>query len=372
MSKRIAICCDGTWNTPDRKDRGKFRPSNVVKMARAIAPRDGKGTDQVVFYDQGVGTGFGLDRLTGGAFGQGVAKNVVDAYRFLVHNFVEGDEVFLFGFSRGAYTARSAGGFIRNCGILRKPFAEKIRNAYALYRSKEHAPDSAAAREFRHRFGVETRIRFIGVWDTVGALGVPVGFLRWLTRHKHEFHDVTLSRTVDSAFHAVAIDERRGPFRPTLWETQASDRQRVEQVWFAGVHTNVGGGYEDTGLSDITFAWMRDRAAECGLAFDEGVLEDLDPNPRGELRNSMKGIYRLTRGHLREIGAPSGTESVHPSAIERHEKHGPPAYAPRNLVDWLEEHGRKREDPPPASPVGAATEPGAGEGASDAPPPARE
>lgn len=345
MSKRIVICSDGTWNTPDQKDRGKVRPSNVVKMARAIAPVDRGGKPQVVFYDRGVGTSWGLDRLTGGAFGRGLSRNIEDAYRFLVDNYVDGDEVYLFGFSRGAYTVRSTAGLIRNCGVLRKVRADKFPAAYAMYRSVEIKPDSEEARAFIAEYSRAIRLKFIGVWDTVGALGVPVRGLRFITRRKYRFHDVKLSRSIDNAFHALAIDEKRKPFEPTLWETKRDPGQTVEQMWFAGVHTNVGGGYADSGLSDLAFQWIADKARECGLALDDEYVSDhIAPNPRGELRNSKTGLYRLTGSFIRPIGRRIGAaENVHPSATERHRSdHG--RYSPKNLLDYLKRAG-ERDDP---------------------------
>lgn len=340
MAKRIILCADGTWNTPDQKDGGAICPSNVVKMARAIAPQAADGTVQVVFYDQGVGTGWGLDRLTGGAFGQGLTKNIEDAYRFLVDNYAPGDEIFLFGFSRGAYTVRSTAGMIRNCGVLRKNYAHKFPEAHALYRSKsdDDKPDGNNAVAFRKAFAHEARIRCIGVWDTVGALGIPLRGLRSFTRRRYQFHDVTLSRYVDCAYQALAIDERRKPFKPAIWETKGVPGQKVEQVWFAGVHTNVGGGYRDSGLSDLAFAWMLDKAKGCGLTFDQAYIEaTIHPNPHGILRNSKTGLYKFTGSYVRPIAqANDSEESVHVSAIERY-RTGDPAYHPDNLMAYLEQ-----------------------------------
>lgn len=337
MPKRIVISCDGTWNTPDQKDGGVIRPSNVVKMARAIAPLDHEGRPQVVFYDRGLGTHWGLDRITGGAFGAGISKNIEDAYRFIVSNYSEDDEIFFFGFSRGAYTVRSTAGLIRNSGLLHKLHAGLFPDALDLYRRQDVHPNDDEAREFRRKFSREVGIKFMGVWDTVGALGIPVKGLHLITKQKHEFHDVKLSRSIENAFHALAIDERRRSFKPTLWETQASEGQRVEQVWFAGVHTNVGGGYKDSGLSDIAFKWMKERAEECGLVFDERYIEaTIEPNPHGTLRNSKKGIYRITKGHDRLIGRGTNPyESVHESAIKRREENDPP-YNPPELEKYLE------------------------------------
>ncbi|MCD6220011.1 DUF2235 domain-containing protein, partial [Candidatus Calescamantes bacterium] len=344
------ICSDGTWNTPDQKQEGKYNPTNVVKMARAIAPVSEDGKHQVVFYDWGIGADqWGLDRLTGGAFGNGLDKNIEDAYRFLMHNYEEGDEIFLFGFSRGAYTVRSLVGLIRNSGLLKKIHADKFEEAYKLYRDEEE-PDSPKIKKFRKKYSREIEIEFIGVWDTVGALGIPVSGFRWLRKwlnkrirwlkKRYEFHDTELSHIVKNAFHALAIDEKREPFKPTLWKDKPKEGQRVEQVWFAGVHGDVGGGYKDSKLGDVAFMWMKEKAQECGLAFNrEYIKEVIHPDPMGRLHNSFVGFFKLLGEYLRPIGKTS-TEKLHPSVIERYKKYKPP-YKPQNLVEYLNRPGFK-------------------------------
>ena len=170
MPKRLIVCCDGTWNKPDQPS-----PTNVTKLALYVASQDPAGIEQRVFYDKGVGTGR-FDHLLGGAFGVGLSKNVQDGYRFLVANYEPGDELFFFGFSRGAYTARSIVGFIRNSGLLKREYADKLAPAYDLYRRRDDAshPDAAEAELFRKSFAYKPRVKFIGVWDTVGAFGIPL------------------------------------------------------------------------------------------------------------------------------------------------------------------------------------------------------
>lgn len=356
MFKRIVLCSDGTWNTPDQKDDGKVRPSNVVKMALAAALEDDKGVKQIVFYDKGVGTGW-FDQLLGGAFGWGLSKNIEDAYRFLIDYYEPGDEIYLFGFSRGAYTARSTAGLIRNCGILKKEYAHKFSEAYALYRRRddESHPNENEAQLFRKTYAHPQevlRIKFIGVWDTVGALGIPLSGFRFFNK-RWEFHDVKLSSWVENAYQALAIDEKRKPFMPAIWEADKDDivkkKQKLEQVWFAGVHTNIGGGYADTGLSDITFLWMKEKAEACGLAFKKDYLEQEDdkghkiinPNPYGAIRDSRTGFYKLIRAYDRPIGRGKNSdqfaseESVHQSAIERMQHARDPVYKSENLVTYL-------------------------------------
>ncbi len=340
--KRLIVCCDGTWNTPDQVTAGKASPTNVTKIAEAIATWDGAGILQQVYYHRGVGTGR-CDHLRGGALGWGLSANIRDAYRFLVRKYEPGDEIFLFGFSRGAYTVRSLAGLIRNCGLLRREHADRLGQAYALYRRRDEDsnPRAVEARLFRRTYtyedtGREIRIRCIGVWDTVGSLGIPVGVLGGLTRRvlHLQFHDVKLSSYVDNAFQALAVDERRAAFEPCLWDQQPHARgQRLEQAWFAGVHSNVGGGYAESGLSDLAFLWMKERAAECGVAFDEEfVRAGVHPDVMGRLRNSRTGIYRILPESIRAI-APTEQgprfERVDPSVAERIAQD--PDYRPVNL-----------------------------------------
>lgn len=307
--KRLIICCDGTWNSADQEHDGIPVATNVIKLAYRIAKRDG-AIPQVVFYDQGVGTGNVLDRTTGGAFGAGLEDNILDAYRFLIANYEKGDELFFFGFSRGAFTARSLSGMVRNCGILRRESIRQYKDAINLYMSPspDHHPDAEASIAFKEAHSVcgseDIAVAFIGVWDTVGARGIPMRGLRWLTSQKYGFHDTELSGTVRHAYHALAIDERRAPFEPTLWDCKPKPRQSVEQVWFCGVHSDVGGGYLEHGLSDLPLHWMMEKAAGVGLVFDQDLMNahKLSSDPLAILHNSKTGLYRLTPGIDRPIG----------------------------------------------------------------------
>lgn len=353
MSKRLVVCCDGTWAIADQQS-----PTNVTKVALAIAPADASGQQQRSYYHPGVGTRR-FERFVGGVFGYGLSRNVRDAYRFLVRNFEPGDEIFLFGFSRGAYTARSVAGLIRNAGILRRENEDRLDRAYALYRSRSDAthPRSVAATLFRRSYSHETRIRFIGVWDTVGALGIPVSGIPLvnLINRRFQFHDTNLSTSVDAAFQALAIDEKRGPYRPAIWAPQldAPPYQRVEQVWFAGAHGNIGGGDRDHRLSDLALLWMADRARDLGLAFDLEAFArahprdaassseqaplitatDVDPDALAPMDNTRVGVYRLFPPFVRKIGVTDPAhESVASTAVERRDA---TAYAPPSLVAYL-------------------------------------
>ena len=356
--KRLILCCDGTWNQADQESNGIPCPTNVVKIGYRIAKRDGTIL-QILYYDQGVGTGNVLDRYSGGAFGEGLEDNIHDAYRFLVANYEPKDELFFFGFSRGAFTARSIIGMLRKCGILRREFVQHYRDAIALYRTADH-PDDGVPVAFRKSFSVcgseDIPVKFIGVWDTVGALGIPLRGLRWFTRGKTQFHDTELSGIVQYAYHALAIDEHRAPFEPTLWAYKPKPGQTVEQVWFCGAHSDVGGGYPQLDLSDIALDWMIGKAQGAGLIFDPMVIRAhaLQANPEGEIHNSKSGVYRLTASVDRAIGrstedpknphdAPKRmdpTQSVHDSVRVRWDNDS--TYRPSGLREYFKSSGDKR------------------------------
>lgn len=332
--KRLVVCADGTWNEPEQKDRGKAAPTNVVKLATSVSPQDGNGVHQILCYHEGIGEHGGLfDHISGGAFGTGISRNIKDLYQFLCINYLAGDELWFFGFSRGAYTARSLAGLVRNCGILKRENLSKIGEAYDLYRERtdDSSPSSEKAKAFRAAFSwPDCRIRFIGVWDTVGALGIPVRPLRFWSKSKYEFHDVQLSRHVEFAYQALAIDERRKPFLPSVWSRQpdAPSSQVLEQAWFPGVHCNVGGGYADTGLSDSALAWLCDRAVKAGLALEMKRLPT--GNPDCVMRDSMTLFYRMLGIGERQPGNESqSAEGTHQVSLKRSN------YMPENLRNFL-------------------------------------
>ncbi len=268
--KRLIVCCDGTWNKPD-----SVHITNVEKIARTVQT-DASATgevQQLVYYISGVGAGsYTLDRLMGGAFGFGLFHNVVACYRFLAQNYEPGDEIFILGFSRGAYTARSVAGMLASVGLLTKValVEERLPAAVHLYQKTEMPQGAfgAGVEEFKHDHCHAATVTFLGVFDTVGALGVPG--LRWRRR---QFHNVDLGDDVLCARQALAIDETRKKFAPSLWEGQhTSEDPRVKQVWFEGAHSDVGGGYGQTGLSDTALLWMAREAHAAGLVFDANLL----------------------------------------------------------------------------------------------------
>ncbi len=348
--KRIVICCDGTWNRPDQVQGRQVCSSNVTKIARCISPTDSNTVRQLVFYDKGVGTGR-FDRLRGGAFGWGIKKKILDAYNFLVATYDPGDELFFFGFSRGAYTVRSTFGLIRNSGLLKREFANKLADAYALYRRRDDAshPDAVESELFRRSYSWEPRAKFMGVWDTVGALGLPVGGPLQLINKRWSFHDMTLSSWVDNAYQALAVDERRKPFQPSIWDRSPNaDGQVLEQVWFAGVHSNVGGSYPEAGLSDITLLWMMGKAEACGLAIDRNCVTSINnprPDPLARIYDSQTFWYKVTGlgDYVRPMGQRSN-ESVASTAVDRLNTPAS-AYQAQNIKDFLARNGKVSQVP---------------------------
>ncbi len=340
--KRIAIFCDGTWNTPDKTENGKNCQTNVVKMANALSTVSADGTIQILYYDTGIGSeGHMSKKVFDGATGYGISDKIIQAYRFIIHNYEPGDELFLFGFSRGAFTVRSLAGLIRNSGVLKKENLNLVPKAYIIYHSRHprFQPREIEATLFRKTYAVDqiTRIKFIGVWDTVGALGNPL-FMKSLLSKRNQFHDTELSSSVDYAFHALAVDEKRKNFVATLWHQQShSVGQVLEQVWFPGVHSDIGGGSPETesGLSDIALRWMIEKAQRCNLNF-AGIV--VNPDPMAQLHESYEGFYKLQKRLFRPIDLADPkqgktNESLHPSVRERYKNDK--NYRPQNLEEYF-------------------------------------
>jgi hypothetical protein len=290
--RRIVLFLDGTWNTDD----GSNPPTNVVRLHEALklgvnalptveienTPGSTASgfvvegqvgpTEYVVHYDSGVGTG-AFDRLSGGIVGEGLDDNIRQAYRFLSKHFRPGDEIHIFGFSRGAFSARSIVGYLFATGLLtaQNCTSEREAEAWRYYRTSpnnRHCGDWQKLEPFMHP-AASLIVKSLGVFDTVGALGIPTKLLQKINTERFAFHNTELSSIVENSFHAVAIDEHRSAFEATLWKSPKFKRftgAHVEQVWFPGAHADIGGGYANwdkdqqrTGRQDIAFAWMLQR-----------------------------------------------------------------------------------------------------------------
>lgn len=409
--RRLVICCDGTWNAVDG---GRGRPTNVAKIAQAI---DTGGhvskVDQIVAYVRGVGsTGLKTQRVFSGATGDGVDDNIRSAYLFLVQNFRPGDAIYLFGFSRGAFTARALAGMIKASGLptilsrrlltlawnhYRTPPRERRRRFAEIIASARHIDDLRGLGRPLFHEGVE--IQFVGVFDTVGALGIPSYFsdirARWALPDSFSgFHDTQPSSIVRFGAHALAVDDHRPSFVPTLWTGARPAATVIDQTWFAGNHSDVGGGHDEDTLSRVPLHWMVRKAEAAGLVFDRRQLPPLlpptsagksaaylarhhDSNVGLYAANALRPLYRTLLGRVPpEDALPTGAlvaaerdwrgnprpginEKLHVSLLERWgEKFGAPdaletpdrayqtRYRPANLLPFFGQGGSLADGTP--------------------------
>jgi len=361
QSKNIVICSDGTGNTAN-----KARGTNVFKIFEAV---DVYGhtvhpslTRQVAIYDDGVGTSnFKPLKLAGGAFGIGLGRNVRQLYAELARVYVPGDKIFLFGFSRGAFTVRTLAGLITNCGIIDRTKCRndaclnaKVNEAYSEYRGRYRTKqrrhkmaDNEQFVIFRNRHAVVddahainglVTIEFIGVWDTVDAVGLPFAGRRIINNYiyPYKFPDHKLSKQVKKACHALAIDDERLTFHPEIWDEEGEKDGRIEQVWFPGAHSNVGGGYPKQGLSLVSLYWMMKKAKAAGLRFskyDWTFVRD-HQHPFDKLYDSRAFFALYYRYKPRDIAAKCLVNhtfpKIHISAFERIVQNTE-GYAPGNI-----------------------------------------
>ena len=283
MPKNIVVFSDGTG-----QEGGKGYNTNIYKLFNMIEDRTSK---QVAFYDPGIGTGW--RKATGNIGGMGISKNIQQCYKFIFENYESNDRIFLFGFSRGAATVRSLSSFIHYFGILPKSRPELIKKAYKIYKISNIDKRKRKAQEFLSKHHTMwTKIKFIGCFDTVAALGLPFKaasvFLDGIPGFRHKFHNFRLSESVENAYHAVAIDDERLTFHPLLWDKETLDYQEVQQAWFCGMHTGVGGGYKDHGISDIPLVWMTEKATKHGLL--------IYPHHKVEIAEDANGFMNDSRG----------------------------------------------------------------------------
>ena len=355
-NKKIALFLDGTWNTVENN-------TNVwrLKSLSALDP------SQVSYYSAGVGTQFG-DRYRGGLLGWGLDEEVIQAYEWLVENYNPGDRIFLFGFSRGAFTARSLSGAISKCGLLKPGAPISLTQIYDRYRKGsavrtireiQNIPTGELTVEeiWLKKYSMPIPIWFQGLWDTVGALGVPFGNIPILSRSNYAFLEVDLRINNDWSYHALAIDEHREAFAPTLWVKSVKKDaptypprplEQVEQRWFVGAHADVGGGYANGLLAQVPLMWLMQKAQLRGLTFKNTVTIDGDEN-KAEIHDSFAemadGLYRVMkfwRPYYRAISADpivigdttttTINETIDASVFDRW--HADPTYRPANLAAW--------------------------------------
>ncbi|KAF2828619.1 hypothetical protein CC86DRAFT_392856 [Ophiobolus disseminans] len=381
MFKRLIVACDGTWNDSDDGNKnGKLAiPSNITRISRAIKAVSQDGVQQIVNYHSGLGTeGTKFSRFLGGTTGKGLSDNVREAYSFLANNYHHGDEIFLLGFSRGAFTARSIGGLIGEIGLLTKKGLNALPEVYEdiqhrrddnyvpahpdiPFTRKPSASDPRYKQELERRglTRLDIPIKVIGVWDTVGSLGIPrIGFLQRAGLQMRQskattFYDTKLSQCVENAFQALALDEQRSSFSPAIWEKPEGNRTTLRQVWFPGAHANVGGGYDDEQIANISLAWMMSQLEPFLDMRDEYLFEQDEQNEKyykkmegeirpwsfGKLYSELTGLFALGGSTVRKPGHYTAVEPfngrhtdrplrqtneyIHPSVRTRFRREGP-------------------------------------------------
>ncbi len=299
MAKNIIVCTDGTWDSASED-------TNVVMLSRMLL----RTSQQVVFYDDGVGVdGTPLEKLTGGAFGDGIFQKVKNGYSQVAQVYEKDDDLFFFGFSRGAYTARSIAGMIATCGLPTGGFDDTlIDTAFNAYRNPTQRAAILATLGKYNLY--DAKIAMVGVWDTVGALGIPALFGG--VESSYQFLNTGLHPDVLNAYQALSIDERRFQFPATLWQLPKPPvpGQTVEQVYFAGVHCDIGGGYPETQLSDITFGWMASKARALGALFNDSALApylSIDAkNALGMKHESWETMWGIPRNRAIDAAASLG------------------------------------------------------------------
>lgn len=368
-SRNLVVCCDGTGNVWS----AGAGSTNVVRLVRALS-RD--RSRQIYFYDPGVGTADGhvadadgglswkdrLRRLGGLAWGDGVWTNVAEAYRFLIEHYQPGDRIFLFGFSRGAFTVRAVAGLIHLCGLLEREHENLLPALLAVYRSAAGKKRDLAGAALHERFSrSEVKVHFTGVWDTVES----VGMMRLLTGAH-----ITSNRGVKATYvhvrHAVALDELRAPYQPRLYdspEARPADGHTVKQVYFCGAHSDVGGGYADDGLSNAALHWMVREANDVGLLVDPTLLEQYLVNPLGLLHDETCRLPYWTLAGVFTRDLPASGATIHES-VERRMNHAGSRYRPplptkcqveRTRTEFVDHDGSRRSWRVPESAATTAT-----------------
>jgi len=366
QQKRLVVFLDGTWNSVDSN-------TNVWRMRALCAAKGKDGKPQLVYYEVGV-NGF-----LGGLFGQGLDENIRMAYEWLIENYNDGDEIFIFGFSRGAFTARSLAGLVAREGILKAGAPVGLTELFDRYKTGndqtiwtlkdiEASGDISKLTEQEKwllKYSQPAKVKVVGVWDTVGSVGLAAGNIPGISRAQFDYLQTGLFIPIQNCYHALAIDEHRSDFAPTLWDVHHRNDPKaphptprplsgVEQRWFVGAHANVGGGYEGDLLAQAPLRWMMQKVESQGLSFRSEVSPDGD-SLKARIADSYKsfayGFYALITSPLyRTIGQEpdvrsDGThinvnETIDVSVFQRWS--ADPTYRPRNLVEWAQ---RKKVDP---------------------------
>ena len=359
--KRLAVFLDGTWNSVDTN-------TNVWRMRSLCAPTSKDGKPQLIYYSVGV-NGF-----LGGAFGEGLDDNIRLAYEWLIENYRDGDEIFIFGFSRGAYTARALAGLIAIDGLLQQGSPIGVSELFDRYKRsdektiwelKEMTAGELAKRspeeKWLSKYARPVNVKVVGVWDTVGSVGIEAGDFTGISSSKFDYLQTGLRLPIQNGYHALAIDEHRAKFAPTIWDVHRSTAKprplsSVEQRWFVGAHANVGGGYPTDLLAQPPLRWLMKKAELHGLAFRSEVDldgDDVTAKIKNSYREFIYGVYQIISPwpYYRTIGSASNVRADGTHATNVNETidanvfkrwRSDPTYRPQNVVEWAQ---RKNVDP---------------------------
>lgn len=387
VSKRMILCFDGEWDRPpdpgvwgfsSQHTADRVRPqllfdvppaTNVFQLYQSILPRGGDGRIQQKWYESGTAIPW-FQRFREGSLGYGLDQTILQSYAYLAATYDPGDELYMYGFSRGAYTARSLVGLLSFAGlpssaVLSEDHVKAVREAslvslsnstavhlhecltrmildpdnhvldesYRLYRTLQSDPQAARFSLSRRKGTPEIIITLLGLWDTVGPLGIPTNALRWLNEHRYNFRDTELSPIVHQACHALAIDEHRADHNATLWTSPRKAGQIIEQRWFAGAHGDLGGTYPDRELADISLAWMQRHSIAKGLAIEPGGIPE-QPNMLGPIHDSFREYFGGFRKWLhprfyRPVIQTSTDTEVLDESVHTRLLHSP-TYKPKN------------------------------------------
>jgi uncharacterized protein (DUF2235 family) len=364
-SKRLAVFLDGTWNAVDSN-------TNVWRMKALCAKTGNDGKPQMAYYE------IGVNGVLGGGFGKGLDENIRSAYEWLIENYEDGDEIFILGFSRGAFTARSLAGLVTKLGILKPGSPIGVAQLYDRYKHTDEQTiwelheqqdkgtlNATLEERMLLKYSQPAKIKVVAVWDTVGALGIPAFSVEGVSRSTFGFLHTGLRVHLQNGYHALAIDEHRQDFAPTLWDVRrpndpdearapARPMTSVEQRWFVGAHANVGGGYASDLLAQIPLRWIMKKTSLHGLTFRNDVDIDGDvvtASIADSYKDFARGAYaKFYKPHFRPIGEEPDVrdDGAHANVNETIDKsvfdrwRSVPEYRPQNLSEWAT---RKKVDP---------------------------
>ncbi len=336
MTRKLVVFNDSSWTSSQLRSRKRPVTGNASLAHQCLSSEDDSGIRQISYLMGDSRSETSLRVRINRLLGTGLRQEVLQTYRFLMHNYMDGDEIYLIGAGRGGFALQCLAEMISISGLLHLESFRNLKDAYTYSRLTENARSSLSGQELRSRFkSRDVQIKFLGCWDPVGMYGVPTAFLRPISRLWTEFHRNQVSSNIEAIYQAFALDETNPDFIPNILSgSNARQLDAIEQVWFAGKHSNVTGGQRDSRLSDIALQWLIAKAMEHGLKFKTEKLDDLStPDPLGCMaeeswvdhlnsklpkRTLIRSVARADT-HFSRQQIP-GTEKIHISVKTRERK----------------------------------------------------